>query len=75
MLDTATFFCYNVIMKKIYETAESNIHSKWVLIFGLKRPYCMNCLKSSRDAQAENGVQYCPHCGAKMDLEDIKNDQ
>ena len=42
------------------------VHSRWIA-----NRICSNCRKELTEWAAQNGYLYCPHCGAKMDGEDI----
>ena len=50
------------------------VHAKWIVKFddrGWKKHSCSNCGYFRRtDIHVSLNWDYCPHCGAKMDLEE-----
>lgn len=42
------------------------VHAKWIICSDGYYPYCSNCRKEPKGGMSN----YCPYCGAKMDLED-----
>lgn len=42
------------------------VHAKWVICSDGYYPYCSNCSEEPKGGLSS----FCPHCGAKMDLEE-----
>ena len=42
-------------------------HGRWIISSDGYYPYCSNCKKEPKSGDM---TPYCPHCGAKMDMEE-----
>lgn len=58
----------NMIMRSQSEDVAPVIHARWEIVC-MNRRKCSNC-NLSRNTDIESAWNYCPRCGAKMDLED-----
>lgn len=69
--DAASFFdyCANMIEKIPAVDAEPVRHGRWVYHDDDMMPY-KSCSLCGCEAFDLHGANYCPNCGAKMDLED-----
>ena len=46
------------------------VHGRWGVYLGGKELMCSACKATFWDEEQTGGSNYCPNCGAKMDLED-----
>lgn len=60
----------NEAIRRIEDSAPADVapvvHAKWVICSDGYYPYCSNCSEGPKGGLSS----FCPHCGAKMDLEE-----
>lgn len=70
--DVPRYFCKMIsaydVMEIPTEDVEPVRHGKWYKVSGVKNKWACSVCGERRNVATQFGWNYCPNCGAKMDL-------